>query len=91
MFQRTVESADDIQALLECGLERRAKMSTKVHEHSSRSHLIVTITATFIQQTDNSPCHSEPGTPRTRPQSAMDCTEGDEFGEQDPIYIDKTN
>ena len=78
LFFRKVETAKDIQSLLECGLDRRAKMSTKVHDHSSRSHLIVSVTATFFRGNDD--CRSDSGTPRKRPQSALECHDFDSFG-----------
>ena len=76
-----METCADIEALLECGLERRAKMATKVHDHSSRSHLIVSISAAFQQHDDIDDCRSEPGTPYKHPQSIDDSVD-DEFGKK---------
>lgn len=44
--QIQVHNSSDIEKLMEHGLHHRAMIATKVHEHSSRSHLVVTITVT---------------------------------------------
>lgn len=45
-IQMQVHNASDIEKWMEHGLRHRAMMATQVHEHSSRSHLVVTITVT---------------------------------------------
>nr|XP_039248539.1 kinesin-like protein KIF25 [Styela clava] len=45
-IQMQVHNSTDIEKWMEHGLRHRAMMATKVHEHSSRSHLVVTLTVT---------------------------------------------
>ena len=42
-FNRLVSSESELLSVVSEGMQRRATHSTHVHEHSSRSHLIVTI------------------------------------------------
>ncbi|XP_071506811.1 kinesin-like protein KIF25 [Diadema antillarum] len=63
LTQRPVTTAVEIVDLVRHGLTHRHEDATQVHAHSSRSHLVVTLTVTIIQ----SPLH-RPGT-RSRSQS----------------------
>ncbi|XP_078488302.1 kinesin-like protein KIF25 [Ciona intestinalis] len=74
LTQIKVKCPEDVESLMRLGLNRRAQIATNVHEHSSRSHLIVTVTAIVCQhdarpQSVSSNVSSEPNTPRRRPSS----------------------
>uniref|UniRef100_F6V5G2 Kinesin motor domain-containing protein n=1 Tax=Ciona intestinalis TaxID=7719 RepID=F6V5G2_CIOIN len=80
LTQIKVKCPEDVESLMRLGLNRRAQIATNVHEHSSRSHLIVTVTAIVCQrdarpQSVSSNVSSEPNTPRRRP-SSVDSTQG---------------
>lgn len=54
-IQIQVHSSADIEKWMEHGLRHRAMIATKVHEHSSRSHLVVTLTVTNHKTVVESP------------------------------------
>lgn len=43
-FSRQVDTVYDVMCLVQHGLHTRRESATMVHEHSSRSHLVVTLT-----------------------------------------------
>lgn len=45
-FSRQVDNVYDVMCLVQHGLRTRRESATLVHEHSSRSHLVVTLTLT---------------------------------------------
>ncbi|KFP73182.1 Kinesin-like KIF25, partial [Acanthisitta chloris] len=51
--QRTVENASEFLHLVNKGLQLRVRHPTLVHAHSSRSHLVVTLTITTVVFGDN--------------------------------------
>ncbi|XP_010223907.1 PREDICTED: kinesin-like protein KIF25 [Tinamus guttatus] len=53
LFPRTVENASEFLHLVNKGLQLRVRNPTLVHAHSSRSHLVVTLTITTIVSGDN--------------------------------------
>uniref|UniRef100_A0A8C5UE58 Kinesin family member 25 n=1 Tax=Malurus cyaneus samueli TaxID=2593467 RepID=A0A8C5UE58_9PASS len=50
LTHETVENASEFLHLVNKGLQLRARHPTLVHAHSSRSHLVVTLTITTVQQ-----------------------------------------
>lgn len=44
LFYRQVDTVYDVMCLVQHGLRTRRESATMVHEHSSRSHLVVTLT-----------------------------------------------
>ncbi|XP_071594979.1 kinesin-like protein KIF25 [Heliangelus exortis] len=53
LTHETVENASEFLHLVKRGLQLRARHPTLVHAHSSRSHLVVTLTITTITSGDN--------------------------------------
>ncbi|PKU47725.1 kinesin-like protein kif25 [Limosa lapponica baueri] len=53
LTHETVENASEFLHLVNKGLQLRARHPTLVHAHSSRSHLVVTLTITTIASEDN--------------------------------------
>ncbi|NWW44571.1 KIF25 protein, partial [Pedionomus torquatus] len=53
LTHETVENASEFLHLVNKGLQLRARHPTLVHAHSSRSHLVVTLTITTIVSEDN--------------------------------------
>lgn len=53
LLLRTVENASEFLHLVNKGLQLRVTHPTLVHAHSSRSHLVVTLTITTIVFGDN--------------------------------------
>nr|XP_021151834.1 kinesin-like protein KIF25 [Columba livia] len=53
LLPRTVENASEFLHLVNKGLQLRVRHPTLVHAHSSRSHLVVTLTITTIVSADN--------------------------------------
>ncbi|XP_064913742.1 kinesin-like protein KIF25 isoform X2 [Columba livia] len=53
LMHETVENASEFLHLVNKGLQLRVRHPTLVHAHSSRSHLVVTLTITTIVSADN--------------------------------------
>lgn len=53
LLLRTVENASEFLHLVNKGLQLRVTHPTLVHAHSSRSHLVVTLTITTVVFGDN--------------------------------------
>lgn len=53
LLPRTVENSSEFLHLVNKGLQLRVRHPTLVHAHSSRSHLVVTLTITTIVSGDN--------------------------------------
>uniref|UniRef100_H2YVI1 Kinesin motor domain-containing protein n=1 Tax=Ciona savignyi TaxID=51511 RepID=H2YVI1_CIOSA len=92
LTQINVSCAEDVETLMRIGLNRRAQISTNVHEHSSRSHLIVTVSATVCQQDTRPPSSdSEQRTPRKRPfASSPNLTSDDIINPTSPVAMAAT-
>ncbi|XP_006813306.2 kinesin-like protein KIF25 [Saccoglossus kowalevskii] len=64
LTQKSVHSADEVVALVQYGMIHRCTDATLIHEHSSRSHLVVTLTVTSpIMETPTTPSTSRTGSP----------------------------
>lgn len=53
LLPRTVENASEFLHLVNKGLQLRVRHPTLVHAHSSRSHLVVTLTITTVVSGDS--------------------------------------
>ncbi|XP_070568973.1 kinesin-like protein KIF25 isoform X3 [Ptychodera flava] len=65
LTQRTVNSADGVVELVQYGMVHRCTDATLIHEHSSRSHLVVTLTVTspVTETPQSTPTPSRTGSP----------------------------
>ncbi|ESO93373.1 hypothetical protein LOTGIDRAFT_232780 [Lottia gigantea] len=93
---KQVSTVYDVMCLVQRGLRTRSESATMVHEHSSRSHLIVTLTVTSIApsffspnktMTDSEGFQTSKKTPR--PQSQPNLS-GDCLGQITPQAVIKT-
>ncbi|XP_077976989.1 kinesin-like protein KIF25 isoform X2 [Glandiceps talaboti] len=65
LSQKKVHSADEVVALVQYGMVHRCTDATLIHEHSSRSHLVVTLTVTtpVMEVPPSTPTSSRTGSP----------------------------
>ncbi|XP_050390216.1 kinesin-like protein KIF25 isoform X2 [Patella vulgata] len=92
---KPVSTVYDVMSLVQRGLRTRSESATLVHDHSSRSHLIVTLTVTSVapsfftvSKTDNDNLQSVKKT-GGRPQSQPNLWSGDQSTNQTAVIKTK--
>ncbi|NWR92522.1 KIF25 protein, partial [Furnarius figulus] len=99
LTQMTVQNASEFLHLVNKGLQLRVKHPTLVHAHSSRSHLVVTLTITTVVFGDNfgTPWEDEQSSQRlnkevfcTFPQKTRDNKSTCSSGTSSPVQLEAT-
>ncbi|KFW80725.1 Kinesin-like KIF25, partial [Manacus vitellinus] len=99
LTHETVENASEFLHLVKKGLQLRVRHPTLVHAHSSRSHLVVTLTITTIVFGDNfgTSWEDEQASQRlnkevscTFPQKTRDSKSASSSGTSSPVQVEAT-